>query len=130
MKRKPQPRLDAEAARELLSQQHPEMDTTNREEDAALWWQIQRRISFALDDRSGDEAKDKYNHERSEELCDLHAKLISFPEDTHAQARREELLEEIVLEAHAELQQRKKWVAQGKLPTIHHNPAAHPGCKP
>jgi hypothetical protein len=125
--RKPRERIDAEAARELLSQQHPETDDISRDENTALWWQIQRRITAAavtLRTLEDDEARRWAL--RATEICDLHMKLLAHPEDSHAAARRDELLEEIAKEALTELLRLKKLVSQGKLPSIHHNPAIAP----
>jgi hypothetical protein len=114
--RKPRERIDAEAARELLNINHPDATPHDgTDEDAKLFFLLQLRIMGRPWRGEGQPDEEwKASSARCGELAELHTQLRLHPEDSHAASRQEELLEEIAVEALAELQELKAAVKRGE----------------
>jgi hypothetical protein len=113
--RAPTPRhvVDAQVARELLAQRHPEIEeTAGDEREARLWWLIQDRI-FGPDEG----AQPNRQHPavlRSLRLAELWQHIVTFPEDTAAQTEREKIMETLTEEALAQLANEEEAIRAGK----------------
>ncbi len=112
--RAPTPRhvVDAQVARELLAQRHPEIgENAGDEREARLWWLIQQRIIGPHKPEPPN--PDTPNGVRSLRLAELWAHIVAFPEDTAAQKEREQIMETITEEALEQLAQEEEAIRAG-----------------
>ena len=124
-------RIDAEAARELLTQSHqPDEPERCTERDAKLFWLIQQRIiggGAAASHLAPEEAK-RWS-DRADLLCQNHEALysgaqIGTPAALAAMNIRERILDEIQREAIAELREIERQVATGERESLWGTPNA------
>lgn len=99
--RKTRERIDAEVARELLNQAHPRAEDLEGDQDARLFWLIQRRL--IRDD----------NPERGQRLATLHTEVATAPGNTAAHQERDRLMTELATEALAEFEEEERAIEAG-----------------
>lgn len=115
--------IDPETARQLLGllqKQIPHEPTAD--EDAFLWWEVQRRIAWGGLDQAKN-ITDEKAHTRSNRLAHLHTQITAaasagIPEPAAATAERDALMKEIQAEAEKALEDAKAAVASGRQKDI------------
>jgi len=117
--------LTPEEARALLNVRHPEEDDTGSEEEAWLWMAVKAQLTGRpwrghMDEKSQQHEEYQRQAERSRRVCDLNLRCRTNPEDTRAHEERDTLIEEMVTEAEAELDELLEQIENGQRKDLWH----------